>query len=130
MTFRQPLIHRWRQQNPVWRSTCRKLLIPLTAPGIPSFQSYHIMRHLPPKSDRLLANDLIPIEHVLQRSYAKHNVHRRVVDRAKVPPPDRHGDRCDRDTARCAPFRHATSTILGEMSTPINCEKVEAKLAR
>ena len=31
-TFRQPLVHRWRQQNPVWR----KLLIPLTAPGIPS----------------------------------------------------------------------------------------------
>jgi hypothetical protein len=57
MTFRQPLVHRWRQQKPRLAVYLPKVAHPLTAPGIPSFQSYNIMRHLPPKSDRLLAGN-------------------------------------------------------------------------
>src|SRR5215510_11089960 len=54
MTFRQALIHRWRQQKPRVAVYLPKVAHPPNCPGIPSFQSYHIMRHLPPKSDRLL----------------------------------------------------------------------------
>src|SRR5215831_3931348 len=61
MTFRQPLIHRWRQQKPRVTVYLPKVAHPPNCPGIPSFQSYHIMRHLPPKSDRLLgAGDPAP----------------------------------------------------------------------
>src|SRR5215831_6559014 len=54
MTFRQPLVHRWRQQKPRLAVYLAKVAHPPTTAGIPSLQSYHIMRHLPPKSDRLL----------------------------------------------------------------------------
>src|SRR5215472_10166349 len=56
MTFRQPLVHRWWQQKPRLAVYLAKVAHPPTATGIPSLQSYHIMRHLPPKSDRLLAH--------------------------------------------------------------------------
>src|SRR5271168_1687198 len=54
MTFRQPLIYRWRQQKPRLTIHLAKIAHPPTAHGAPTKQPYPHYGLTPPKSDRLL----------------------------------------------------------------------------
>src|SRR5271169_5442606 len=54
MTFRQPLIYRWRQQKPRLTVHLAKIAHPPTAHGAPTKQPYPHYGLTPPKSDRLL----------------------------------------------------------------------------
>src|SRR5271163_3689428 len=58
MTFRQPLIYRWRQQKPRLTVHLAKIAHPPTAHGAPTKQPYPHYGLTPPKSDRLLVPPL------------------------------------------------------------------------
>src|SRR5271169_5314313 len=60
MTFRQPLIYRWRQQKPRLTIHLAKIAHPPTAHGAPTKQPYPHYGLTPPKSDRLLERVTVP----------------------------------------------------------------------
>src|SRR5208282_2013897 len=63
MTFRQPLIYRWRQQKPRLTIHLAKIAHPPTAHGAPTKQPYPHYGLTPPKSDRLLDILIALLEH-------------------------------------------------------------------